>query len=78
MVALNTAIVDVFLTLSCHVLDRLVPIHPIWEVPALLGNNLKLGRPAGDRPKGTDELVRPGLVVQEDNRIMKPAIELLF
>ena len=78
VVALHPGIHDASSLLLLHDAPRLGLVHPRREAPHLGRNGFELDLAAGNLGQGVDEVLVPRLVVQEDDRVMEPTVELPF
>lgn len=78
MVRLLAGIEDAVVPLALYARSRPVRVHPLGEEPLLLGHVVEECLGARARVEGLYEVLAPGLVVEEDDGIAEPLVEVAF
>lgn len=78
MVAFAPAVMNALFALLQDALPRGILVHPFWVCPFAAWNNLEACLARDRRVHQANKLRIPGLVVEENVRIMEPAIEAVL
>ncbi len=78
VVALHAGVDDATGLLLLHDATGIGLVDPVREAPHGRGDALELDAAAGDAGEGRDEVRIPSLVVEEDDGIVEPAVELVL
>lgn len=76
MVCLLAGVEDAVVPLALDARSRAVLVHPLGEEPLLLRHVVEDGLGARARVEGLYEGVAPGLVVEEDDGVAEPLVEV--
>lgn len=80
MVALQPTVLDLPCCLVRDIGSHFRTVHPVREAPHIraVGNDRELDLSTSDPCERIDKVLVPWLVVQEDDRVMEPFVELLL